>query len=263
MGESHRRVATPDTVERMPADLQLLIPPSEGKAPDGEVGHGTDAFAGVLGDHRAAVIRRLAAVAATLDAQSGKKLFGATGFLLQRAMDCAEELAAGDALVLPAWQRYTGVVWTALDPASLDDEQRSALLIPSAIYGLNRGTDEIADYRLTLGARLDGVGNLAASWRRLVTEVVEEELQHATVVDLLPSEHRGALDVRRLEQAGEYITVDFVRADGHGAAGHAAKAIKGTFARMLLEKGLSGARRFRSDGWRSMVRGNTITVIAP
>lgn len=247
----------------MPGDLQLLIPPSEGKAADGEVGHGTDAFADVLGEHRAVVIRRLATVAATLDAQSGKKLFGATGFLLQRAMDCAEELASGDALVLPAWQRYTGVVWTALDPATLDEEQRASLLIPSAIYGLNRGIDEIADYRLTLGARLDGLGNLAASWRRLVTDVVEAELARSTVIDLLPSEHRGALDVRRLEQAGEYIHVDFVRADGHGAAGHAAKAIKGTFARMLLEQGLSGARRFRSNGWRSVVRGTTITVIAP
>jgi hypothetical protein len=227
------------------------------------VGTGSDAFAAHLGAHRDVVIASLAEVVQTLDAQSGKKLFGATGFLLQRAMDCAEELASGEAPVLPAWQRYTGVVWTALDPSTLDEQQRSALLIPSAIYGLSRGTDAIADYRLTLGASLTGLGNLAAFWRRLVTEVVEDELQRSTVVDLLPAEHRGALDVRRLEQAGEYITVDFVRADGHGAAGHGAKAIKGTFARMLLEKGLSGARRFRTDGWRTLVRGNTITVIAP
>jgi hypothetical protein len=60
-----------------------------------------------------------------------------------------------------------------------------------------------------------------------------------------------------------YVSVDFVRRDGHGTAGHAAKAVKGMMARTLLDAGLDGARRFNWRGWKSVVRNNQIVVVAP
>lgn len=243
--------------------LLVLVPPSEGKAPGGTRGRLPDGFAKALGEHRASVATHLGEAAASLDTAHAKKLFGATGFLLDRALECAAAVADGTAPLLPAHERFTGVVWGSLDPRTLDDEQRRAILVPNGLYGLVRGTDGIADFRLTMSARLEGVGTLSRFWRGPVTAQVGRLARSATVVDLLPAEHRAAVDGRRCAMAGEYVTVDFVRGDGHGAAGHVAKAVKGAFARALLDGGLGAVRRFRHEGWRAFAQDNAIVVVAP
>jgi hypothetical protein len=54
--------------------------------------------------------------------------------------------------------------------------------------------------------------------------------------------------------------VRFRTADGTGAAGHDAKAVKGAVARAVLDDGLDALRGFRWQGWRARVADDTVTV---
>src|SRR4051812_5251226 len=90
----------------------VLLPPSEGKA---EGGRGTWSFES--GSFAALGERRRAVVAALTEADP--KVFGATGARAERAADAVRALVAHSASALPAWKRFTGVVWEHLDPATL------------------------------------------------------------------------------------------------------------------------------------------------
>ena len=138
---------------------------------------------------------------------------------------------------MAAWRRYTGVVWSQLDPASLSESQRRRIWVPSAVYGLTTATDAIADHRLSFRARLDGIGSLSAFWRPVLTDLVARRARGRTVIDLLPGEHASALDLEALGERLELIRVRFLQPDGRGAAGHAAKAVKGRVARQIATRG--------------------------
>jgi len=213
----------------------LLLPPSEGKAPGGD-GAGWDPASGTFGARLERPRRRVAR--ALRQAKGGdQKLLGVGGASLERS------IAANRALVgapcLPAWQRYTGVVWDHLDLAGLavaDPAARQrasdAIVVVSALHGLVGIDDPMPDHRLKLSVGLGALGGLAAFWRRPLSTVLNEHLAGRLVVDLLPGEHAGAwvaapgrYDLRR---------VRLVSADGR-TAGHNAKAAKGLLARALLE----------------------------
>lgn len=83
------------------------------------------------------------------------------------------------------------------------------------------------------------------------------------VVDLLPQEHAAVVDWERLGGATDVVRVGFLRADGAGAAGHAAKAAKGRFARALLDHGIARAPRFSWEGWRAVPTESGFAVLAP
>ncbi len=243
--------------------MTILLPPSEGKAGGGKKATKAGRFDEELDRPRSAVIKSLHRAVRDIDEAGAKKLFGATGFLLERALECAKATGQEDAPTLPAWQRYTGVVWEHLDPATLNPVQLDCLIVPSGLYGMSSGNDPIVDFRLTMAASLPAVGTLAKYWRRSLTQVLIDTVEDGVVFDLLPAEHRSAFDGRALMRLENYVSVDFVRRDGHGTAGHAAKAVKGMMARTLLDAGLDGARRFNWRGWKSVVRNNQIVVVAP
>lgn len=183
-----------------------------------------------------AVPRRRVANALKRARGGNEKLLGARGDLL------ADARAANRALVgaptLPAWQRFSGVVWEHLGPASLGARARrraeAGVVVVSAVTGLSAWDDPVPDFRLKLSARLDPVGGLAAFWRPHVSAALNDLAAGHTVVDLLPLEHRAAWvpDPDRYE----LVTPAFVNVDGK-PAGHAGKAAKGRVARRLLETG--------------------------
>src|SRR6476646_6628013 len=94
--------------------LGLLLPPSEGKALGGDGPPWPDGCRGVaaLGRRRSTLVRRLARLRG-----GNEKLLGVGGNHLVAARLANAMLV--DAPSLPAWQRYTGVVWGGLDVASL------------------------------------------------------------------------------------------------------------------------------------------------
>ena len=239
----------------------LLLPPSEGKAEGGRARMRAGAFAAALRAPRDAVAEAFAAVAATADDRTAAKAFGVTGDRLDRARTCATEIATGTALLLPAADRYTGVVWEHLGPLAPD--ARGRVLVPSAAYGITPAADPVADHRGKLSAALPGLGRLDRYWRDPVTALLARRLRGRVVVDLLPQEHGAMLDRERLAAAVDVVAVAFLRADGAGAAGHAAKAAKGRFARALLDHGIRGAARFAWEGWRTVPTDTGFAVIAP
>ncbi len=210
----------------------ILLPPSEGKAPGGTPRTSWDcesgAFGTLLGTQRSEIARALK----KLKGGDGA-LLGVKGAHLTRAQEANQALVGGP--TLPAWRRYTGVVWDHLDLPSLPASQRTALLkrilIPSGIAGLVRADDPLPDYRLKMGARLHSMGLMSTWWRNDITEALTHAVKKRAVIDLLPQEHRAAFSWAEVPTA---VRVDLVSKSGGIVGGHNAKAAKGLLAQHLL-----------------------------
>jgi uncharacterized protein len=173
------------------------------------------------------------------------RLLGVRGPHLARAL--AEWEALDAAPTTPAAERYTGVVWGALDVPALGRAARRRLerrvLVPSGLWGLLAATDPVPAYRLKMGARVPPLGSLAALWRPLVTPLVDERAASGWVIDLLPAEYGAVIDGSRFTRA-RHLRVDLVEEGPRGrrSAGHAGKRLKGMLARAILESGAASPR---------------------
>jgi cytoplasmic iron level regulating protein YaaA (DUF328/UPF0246 family) len=241
----------------------LLLPPSEGKASGGRRTTRADSFADELARPRAEVLAELARVLSGRDPLAGNRVLGVRGPLLERASAATHELVAGTAVVLPAWRRYTGVVWAGLDPATLGAADRRRLLVPSGLYGMTTAADPVADYRLRLSVVLGRLGRLSTFWRPEVTAALARRARGRVVVDLLPAEHAHGVDLAALHGSTRVVRTRFVSVDGGRAVGHEAKTAKGRLARAILDGGLDAAGGFRDAGWRATLDGDLLTVSAP
>jgi len=254
----------PAPTSYLPSTLLLLIPPSEGKAAGGtgRFRPASGAFGRRVGHSRESVIAVYAAAVAGADEAEAARLLGVRGELLVRAVEAAAALAAGRAKTTPAWQRFTGVVWEHLDAASLDDEARRQIVVPSGLLGLIVAADPVPDHRLKLSVSLPGVGRLDRFWKPQLTEALRVVAKRRTIVDLLPAEHAAAIDWARLAAKRDVIRASFVSGDG-AAVGHSAKAAKGSLARHLLDTGdPASAAGWRWENWRADYddEARTITV---
>ena len=220
-------------------------------------------FDAALGAHRARVLESLTVAVARAESRDLARLLGVRGELLERARVQVAALGRGEATALAAWRRYRGVVWSHLAPATLGVGARRRLLVPSGLYGLTTGDDPVADYRLKMNVVLPGLGTLAGFWRPHVSGVLASTCAGATLVDLLPREHARALDPVVLGDRVTLVRVAFVTAWGEGAAGHAAKAVKGEFARRLLTEGSNTLERFSWEGWHLEGEEGVVRVVAP
>jgi cytoplasmic iron level regulating protein YaaA (DUF328/UPF0246 family) len=222
-----------------------------------------DSFADELARPRAEVLAELARVLSERDALGGARLLGVRGELLERARSATRDLVAGTAVVLPAWRRYSGVVWAGLDPGTLGAPDHRRILVPSGLYGMTTAADPVADYRLRLLVVLGRLGRLSAFWRPEVTAALARRARGRVVVDLLPAEHAHGVDLSGLHRSTRVVRARFVHADGARAVGHEAKTAKGRLARVILDGGLEAAQGFRDDGWRAALDGDLLTVSAP
>ena len=222
-------------------DFLLLLPPSEGKAETGNQSRPwtpqLGAFGAVLETSRAQIVNQL-----RKDKGGTQKLLGVSGDHLTRAQSCNMQLIG--APCLPAWQRYTGVVWDHLDLSSLTATQRNAfikrIIVPSGLLGLVRADDHVPDYRLKMGARLAPFGTMSKFWNETITDALVAVVKKRAVVDLLPNEHRAAINWNKLDNV---VRVDLVSHSGAVVGGHNAKAAKGLLARHLLASTNSEVRR--------------------
>ena len=213
-------------------DFLLLLPPSEGKA---EAGDSSRQWTPRLGAYGAALEKSRAQIVTQLRKEKGgtQKLLGVSGAHLTRAQSCNMQLI--NAPCLPAWQRYTGVVWDHLDLSSLTATQRNAfikrIIVPSGLLGLVRADDQVPDYRLKMGARLAPFGTMSKFWNEAITDALVAVVKKKAVVDLLANEHRAAINWNKLNNV---VRVDLVSHSGAVVGGHNAKAAKGLLARHLL-----------------------------
>lgn len=135
---------------------------------------------------------------------------------------------------MPAIDRYTGVLYDALDIGSLRGagaaRARQRLAVGSALFGLLRAGDPVPAYRLSAGSKLPGGTTLAARWRPVLEPVLADICARELVVDLRSGSYAA---LGRLPAA---VRVDVLaeHADGRRTVvSHFNKAHKGRLARAL------------------------------
>jgi len=253
-----RYIAPVPTLDDAPL---VLLPPSEGKAAGGRRQPTAGTFSRSLARPRAQVREALGATLAA--GGPPERVLGVRGALLEAALDATRRVVAGRPLLLPAWERYTGVVWGHLDAATLSAGDRERILVPSGLYGITTAEDPIADYRLKLSVSLTGLGGLARFWRPIVTEALCRVAAGRTIVTMLPVEHAAVVDEAVLGEVCDVVDVRFLDDRGSRTVGHAAKAAKGAAARTLLLGGLPALERFRFEGWRAECADDHLAIISP
>lgn len=185
---------------------------------------------------RKLVIKALETAMARNQAERSK-LLGVKGAALQAATMANSSVL--ESPTLPAIERYSGVLYEALDLPSLSGVARRrmqrSIIIFSGLWGLVTPTDQIPDYKLKMGASLPSLGKLSTWWREPISTQLDSLAQGRQVWNLLPLEHNAAwTQPQQLSQR----TVKFFerRQDGSlVAVSHWNKYLKGALVRHLLE----------------------------
>lgn len=216
--------------------MLILLPPSETKRPGG-ARRPFDASALALPElapQRTAVVDALVALSADEDAAARVLKLGPK----QRG-EVAVNAALHDAPTMPAVDRYTGVLFDALDAASLPSVSRRWLgahvLIHSAPFGPVGALDAIPAYRLGAGTSLPGVPALRRLWAEAVSAALAER-EPRFVLDLR-SEAYVALGPVPGGIPTRYVRVVSEGADGAARAlNHFNKHAKGALVRRLADE---------------------------
>lgn len=152
------------------------------------------------------------------------------------------EIAVNAALrsspTMPAVDRYTGVLFDALDASSLDVRARRWLgkhvLIHSAPFGPVGALDPLPAYRLGASTSLPGIAPLRRHWTRAVTLALGDADARFTLD--LRSEAYVALGPVPEESASAYVRVVTAGEDGEvRALNHFNKHAKGALVRRLAQ----------------------------
>ncbi|WP_223774344.1 peroxide stress protein YaaA [Streptomyces sp. 135] len=224
--------------------MLVLLPPSEGKASSGRgapLKPETLSLPG-LAEARRTVLDELVELCAA-DEEKARLVLGLSEGLRGEVAKNAELRTAG---ARPAGEIYTGVLYDALDLASLDAaaKRRAArcLLVFSGLWGAVGVSDKIPSYRCSMGVKLPGLGALGAFWRTPMASVMPEAAGDGLVLDLRSSAYAAAWKPKG-EVAGRTATVRVLHAqlvDGvekRSVVSHFNKATKGRIVRSLLTTG--------------------------
>lgn len=224
---------------------------------------GVGVFDSALEVDRRRVIEVLIATLNESTTRRQEIVLNARGPLLERALEATRHLADDRVARLAAWQRYSGVVWSHLGPASLEPAQRRRILTPSSLYGITTAEDRIADFRLKMNVGVAPLGTMSTFWQPKVTPVLAAHTRHSTIVNLLPLEHEAAIDLVELARTRRVVRVQFIDGEGGTTVGHDAKAVKGILARTLLTEGLDSLSTFEWQGWRSVPFEGAFQIVSP
>lgn len=224
--------------------MLVLLPPSEGKAPSGRGAplKPESLSLPALADARQAVLDELVELCLA-DEEKAREVLGLSEGLRG---EVAKNTALRTAGARPAGEIYTGVLYDALDLATLDAaaKRRAArsLLVFSGLWGAVGITDRIPSYRCSMGVKLPGLGALGAHWRTPMASAMPEAAGDGLVLDLRSSAYTAAWKPKG-EVADRTATVRVLHAqmvDGvekRSVVSHFNKATKGRIVRSLLEDG--------------------------
>ncbi|WP_405596859.1 peroxide stress protein YaaA [Streptomyces sp. NBC_01410] len=218
--------------------MLVLLPPSEGKAASGRgapLKPESLSLPGLAGA-RAAVLDELVELCAA-DEDKAREVLGLSEGLRGEIAKNVELRTAG---TRPAGQIYTGVLYDALDLATLEPDARrrarQSLLVFSGLWGAVRITDRIPSYRCSMGVKLPGLGALGAHWREPMASVLPEAAGDGLVLDLRSSAYAAAWKPKG-EVAGRTATLRVLHAPTRKVVSHFNKATKGRLVRDLLTAG--------------------------
>lgn len=222
--------------------MLILLPPSEGKtAPrSGDPMELSSLFLPTLSGERLTVMGTLAAVSTTPEAAK------VLGVGQSKRAEIEANLVLDTAPAAPAHQVFTGVLYDALDYASLPDvarrRAREEVLVFSGLFGVLALGDRIPSHRLTVTAALPGMGRISSWWKPKLTPLLDEKAEHAGVIVDCRS---GGYAAQWKAPAETTVTVDVfqVRNGERTVVSHFAKHTRGLVARELL---LAGPRVAKS-----------------
>jgi hypothetical protein len=228
----------------------LLLPPSEAKTPGGSgpaLGPRpalstpglTEPRRLLLAALRRAVTADPASLAAGLKLPAGRA---------ESAL--AANAAVPTAPTRPALDRYAGVVYAALDAATLTAAARrraeEQVLVFSGLWGVVRGGDPVPDYRVPASGTVGGLGGVTAHWRGPLAEVLPALIGTGPVLDLRSTDYRAMW--RPTGALRDQVVAVRVLAEAGAGSGRTrrpvsyhAKTVKGLLARHLV----SGRRHHR------------------
>jgi cytoplasmic iron level regulating protein YaaA (DUF328/UPF0246 family) len=216
----------------------VLLPPSEGKAPSGRGAPLKPESLSLpgLAEARQAVLDELVELCLG-DEEKAREVLGLSEGLRGEVAKNTELRTAG---TRPAGEIYTGVLYDALDLASLDTaaKRRAArsLLVFSGLWGAVRVTDRIPSYRCSMGVKLPGLGPLGAHWRTAMASVLPETAGNGLVLDLRSSAYAAAWKPKG-EVAERTASVRVLHAPTRKVVSHFNKATKGRIVRSLMQSG--------------------------
>lgn len=211
--------------------MLVLLPPSETKA---EGGDGPPLQLDALSHPGLTATRRKLIDALSTLADDVPESLRVLGLSERQVGEVERNAELWDAPTAPALERYTGVLYDALDVTSMSTSDRERaderLAVASALFGLARGTDAIPPYRLSGGTKLPDLGALRGVWR----PELEPELngRQDLVVDLRSGAYAA------LARVPEAVGVRVLSEDASGkrkVVSHHNKAHKGKLARALAE----------------------------
>lgn len=216
--------------------MLILLPPSETKREGGTEGSRLDlgalGFPQLTADRRQA-LSGLGELSSELSAAIAALKLGPT-----QAHEAERNRRVRRSPVMPAIDRYDGVLYDALDAATLTADARefahSHLAIASALFGLTRALDPIPAYRLSADSRLPGL-RMKAHWGAVVSSAVASE--SGLILDLRSEAYAALGPIPRRADA---VFVRVVTVDGgrRRALNHFNKQGKGAFTRALLLAGV-------------------------
>jgi len=236
----------------MPVPL-ILLPPSEGKFSGGD---GLPWFKNTqsfpeLESARKEVIKALkTAMEAPIGERS--KLLGVGESKTDEATKA--NLSVDTGKTSPAIERYTGVLYDALEYGSLSSKLKkrvdSQVVIFSGLWGILRPGDHVPDYKLKMGAKLPVLGKPSTFWKPFISSSLAKAAS-GVVWDLLPNEHSAGWDP---SIAGTRIRVSFLddvvknKKRTLVTVSHWNKLLKGSLVRFIAESQIddpSGLKGFK------------------
>lgn len=212
----------------------ILLPPSEGKTAhaEGAPFEIEDLSFPELSAERRLVLDALAEVSARDDAMD---LLGVGASL---ANEVARNINLHTEPAAQAHDIYSGVLFEALDYASLDEAARrradESVIVISALWGAVRFGDRIPPYRLSMSVKLEPLGKLATWWKKRLAPVLDEAAGSQLIVDARSSTYAAAYK----PASGNTVAVNVfqLRNGTPKVVSHFAKHTRGEVARFLVEQ---------------------------
>lgn len=182
---------------------------------------------------RESLIDRVVDLAADLDAS-----LAALKLSAKQHSEVERNRTLRTAPVMASIDRYDGVLYDALDAASLSAVQRAFahdhVLVASALLGVTRALDPIPAYRLSADSRVPGV-RLKQLWAATVSELLEA---HDGLILDMRSEAYAALGPLPRRENAVFLRVVSDEGGRKRALNHFNKAGKGRLARSLVSAGI-------------------------
>ncbi|MGF7237076.1 MAG: peroxide stress protein YaaA [Frankia sp.] len=223
--------------------VRILLPPSEAKATGGD---GPALRAAGFGDGPLAPVRQ-AVLTAVAELCRDDPAAAAAALKLppgRAEEDLARNVAVLEAPTLAALDRFTGVVYAALDPATLPLGARAvadrSVMIVSGGFGLLGATDAVPDHRVGMAVTVPGLGPLTPLWRGHLRALMPTVFAGGQlVVDLRSSDYAAVLTATGpLRRAVVVVRVLTERRVGRKwvrrVVSYSSKQVKGQVARELI-----------------------------